>query len=152
MEVIQMATHIISERTTVIPTTRESYKAYQLLKVAFIAAPLIAGADKFLNILVHWEIYLSPVISQMISANVFMKFVGVIEIAAAMLVALNPRIGGMVVAFWLWGIILNLLSIPAFYDIALRDFGLSLGALALSFLSRDYSQGSMGLEGSNLEN
>jgi hypothetical protein len=151
MEVIQMATHIISERTTVIPTARESYKAYKILKFAFVAALLIAGIDKFLNMLVHWEIYLSPMVSRMIDPNLFMRLVGVIEIAAAVLVVVNPRIGGMVVAFWLWGIILNLLSIPAFYDIALRDFGLSLGALALSFLSKDYAHGNTALEGGSLE-
>ena len=133
-----MATHVISEHTTVI-VPHSSYKAYKLLQTAFVAAPLIAGVDKFFGFLVNWTLYLSPVISSRISADVFMKVVGVAEIAAAMVVMANPRIGGRLVAFWLWAIILNLLSIPGYYDIALRDFGLSLGALALSNLSEDKS-------------
>jgi hypothetical protein len=75
----------------------------------------------------------------MINAQIFMKAVGVIEIAAAVIVLVKPRYGAFIVAFWLWGIIINLLTIPGFYDIALRDFGLSLGALALGFLAKEYA-------------
>lgn len=119
---------------------RPSYKAYKILHLGFIAAPALAGLDKFFDILVQWPIYLSPIVSNIINAQVFMKVVGVIEIVAAVLVAFKPRIGAFVVAFWLWGIIVNLLTIPGFYDVALRDFGLSLAALALGFLAKEYNE------------
>src|SRR5687767_12760877 len=111
---------------------RPSYAAFRILQVGFVAAPAIAGIDKFFDALVRWQVYLSPMVSQMIDAQLFMRVVGIIEIAAALLVAFKPRLGGLVVAFWMWGIIINLLSIPGYYDVALRDLGLSLGALALA--------------------
>jgi len=123
-----------------VDVNRPSYKAYKILHVGFVVAPLLAGADKFFDFLVHWPIYLSPIVGNIINAQVFMKVVGVIEIAAALLVAIKPRLGAFVVAFWLWGIIVNLLTIPGFYDVALRDFGLSLAALALGFLAKEYSE------------
>jgi hypothetical protein len=118
-----------------------SRQAYQLLHFAFVAAPLVAGIDKFLHLLVNWDMYLAPVIARLspIGGHGLMLAVGVIEIIAGLLVAFKPRIGAYVVAFWLWGIIVNLLLIPSFFDIALRDFGLSLGALALARLSREFS-------------
>ena len=122
-----------------VDVSRPSYKAYKILHVAFILAPLLAGVDKFFDFLVNWPIYLSPLVSNMINAQIFMKAVGVIEIAAAVIVLVKPRYGAFIVAFWLWGIIINLLTIPGFYDIALRDFGLSLGALALGFLAKEYA-------------
>lgn len=118
---------------------RPSYTAYRILYFGFIAAPLMAGLDKFAGLLVQWPIYLSPIISNMMDANIFMRIVGVIEIGAAVLVAIKPRLGAVVVAVWLWAIILNLLTIPGYYDIALRDFGLSLGALALGYLAKEYT-------------
>jgi hypothetical protein len=118
---------------------RPSYIAYKILYFGFIIAPLLAGLDKFFNLLVQWRVYLSPIVTRMIDAQPFMKIVGIIEIVAALIVAFKPRLGALIVAFWLWGIIINLLTIPGFYDIALRDFGLSLGALALAFLAREYS-------------
>jgi hypothetical protein len=121
-----------------VDVSRPSYKAYKILHVAFVLAPLLAGLDKFFDFLVNWPIYLSPLVSNMINAQIFMKAVGVIEIAAAVIVLVKPRYGAFIVAFWLWGIIINLLTIPGFYDIALRDFGLSLGALALGFLAKEY--------------
>jgi len=124
---------------TAIDVSRPSYKAYKILHVAFVLAPLLAGADKFFDFLVNWPIYLSPLVSNMINAQIFMKAIGVIEIAAAVIVLVKPRYGAFIVAFWLWGIIINLLTIPGFYDIALRDFGLSLGALALGFLAKEYA-------------
>jgi hypothetical protein len=117
---------------------RPSWKAYKILHFGFVVAPILAGLDKFFDFLVNWTIYLSPIVSHMIDAQIFMKVVGVIEIAAGVIVAVKPRYGAFVVAFWLWGIILNLLTIPGFYDIALRDFGLSLGAFALGFLAIEY--------------
>ena len=122
-----------------VDVSRPSYKAYKILHVAFVLAPLLAGVDKFFDFLVNWPIYLSPLVSNMINAQIFMKAVGVIEIAAAVIVLVKPRYGAFIVAFWLWGIIINLLTIPGFYDIALRDFGLSLGALALGFLAKEYA-------------
>jgi hypothetical protein len=119
---------------------RPSWKAYKVLHFGFVAAPILAGLDKFFDLLVNWTQYLSPIVSHMMNAQGFMKFVGVVEIAAGIIVAVKPRIGAFVVAFWLWGIILNLLTIPGFYDVALRDFGLSLGALALGFLAQEYSR------------
>jgi hypothetical protein len=119
--------------------SRPSYKAYKILQAGFVAAPVLAGLDKFFDCLVQWSIYLSPLVSQMVNAQVFMKIVGVIEIAAGLIVAVKPKYGAFIVAFWLVGIILNLLSIPGYYDIALRDFGLCLGAVALGFLAQEYA-------------
>ena len=117
-----------------------SYQAYQILHVGFVAAPVIAGIDKFLHLLVNWDVYLAPAIARLspLGGHGLMLAVGVIEIIAGLLVAFKPRIGAYVVAFWLWGIIINLLLIPNFFDVALRDFGLSLGALALARLSCEF--------------
>jgi hypothetical protein len=114
-----------------------AYQAYLILYAAFIVAPFLAGIDKFFHLLVDWDQYLAPTIARLlpIGAHPFMLIVGVIEIVAAALVAAKPRIGAYVVAAWLWGIVVNLLLIPGYYDIALRDFGLSLGALALGRLA-----------------
>ena len=118
-----------------------SYQAYQILHIAFTVAPIVAGIDKFFDALVNWDVYLSPMVSRTlgISGHTFMLGVGAVEILAGLLVAIAPRIGGWVVGLWLCGIVLNLLSIPAYFDIALRDFGLALGAFALARLSVDYS-------------
>jgi uncharacterized membrane protein YphA (DoxX/SURF4 family) len=120
--------------------SRPAYQAYLILYAGFIALPVLAGLDKFLRLLVNWDQYLAPLVTQIlpVTAHTFMLVVGVIEIAAGILVAIQPRIGAYVVALWLWGIILNLLLVPGFYDVALRDFGLSLGALALARLSREF--------------
>jgi uncharacterized membrane protein YphA (DoxX/SURF4 family) len=120
-------------------TYNASQKAYNILRFAFIVTPILAGLDKFTNILTNWTMYLSPLVSQHINAQVFMRTVGVIEIVAGILVAIKPRLGAFVVAIWLWGVALNLVTTHGYYDIALRDFGLSLGALALGFLAKDYS-------------
>jgi hypothetical protein len=118
-------------------TKNPTYQAYQILHVAFIIAPIIAGLDKFTHLLVNWDMYLSPAVSRMIpfDAHTFMVGVGLVEIIAGLLVAVMPYVGGYVVAVWLWGIIINLLMMRGYYDIALRDFGLSLGAVALARLS-----------------
>jgi hypothetical protein len=119
---------------------RPAYQSYLMLVTGFAVLPIIAGFDKFFHLLVNWDQYLAPQVTQVlpVSAHTFMLAVGVIEIAAGLLVALRPRIGAYVVALWLWGIIINLLLIPGFYDIALRDFGLSVGALALARLSQEF--------------
>jgi hypothetical protein len=120
------------------PRLRAAQQAYWLLYVGFIAAPIIAGADKFFHFLVNWDQYLAPTIANVlpVAPHTFMLAVGVIEIVAGLLVALKPSIGGFVVAAWLLGIIVNLLLIPGYFDVALRDLGLMLGALALARLSR----------------
>jgi hypothetical protein len=117
-----------------------AYQAYWILYLAFVVAPVVAGADKFVHLLVDWQQYLAPVIANAlpIAPHTIMAAVGVVEIAAGVLVAARPSIGGWVVALWLWGIIVNLLLVPGYYDIALRDFGLSLGALALARLGRHF--------------
>jgi hypothetical protein len=114
-----------------------AYQAWQILHVAFIVAPIVAGLDKFFGLLVNWDQYLAPIIAQMspVGGHNLMLAIGVVEVIAGLVVFWKPRIGGYLVAVWLWGIILNLLLIPAYFDIALRDFGLSLGALALARLS-----------------
>ena len=116
-------------------------QAFRLLHVGFVVAPILAGLDKFFEVLVDWDRYLAPVATDVlpVSGHSFMLAVGVIEIAAGVLVALRPRIGGYVVAVWLWAIILNLLVAGDFYDIALRDFGLSLAALALARLAEAFA-------------
>ena len=121
---------------------REAQHAYGLLYVAFIVAPIVAGLDKFAHLLVDWTQYLAPVVAARLplAPVTFMQAVGVIEIIAGLLVAARPAIGGYVVAFWLWGIIVNLLLIPGYYDIALRDFGLSLAALALARLALTFQR------------
>jgi hypothetical protein len=103
-----------------------------------IAAPILAGLDKFFNILVNWEKYLAPFVGNLIAPGLFMAVVGVVEIAAGIGVAIKPRIYAYVVAAWLVGIILNLLILPGYFDVALRDLGLALGALALGRLSQKY--------------
>jgi len=118
------------------------YQAYKLLHVGFTIAPIVAGLDKFFDVLVNWDAYLAPIASRALAGHdhAFMMLVGVIEIIAGIGVALRPRIFSYVVAAWLLGIIVNLLLIPPsnpipHYDVALRDFGLLLGALALARLS-----------------
>jgi len=115
-------------------------QAFRILHVGFVVAPILAGLDKFFEVLVDWDRYLAPVATDVlpVSGHSFMLAVGVIEIAAGVLVAFRPRIGGYVVAVWLWAIILNLLVAGNYFDIALRDFGLSLAALALARLAEAY--------------
>jgi uncharacterized membrane protein HdeD (DUF308 family) len=112
-----------------------AHQAYQLLYAAFVVAPIVAGADKFFHFLVNWNIYLAPQIAAIVPTQTFMMLVGAIEIAAGLLVAVRPRIGAYVVAAWFAGIIVNLFMLGSYYDVALRDFGLMLGALALGRLS-----------------
>ena len=116
-----------------------AYQAYQLLHWAFVIAPIIAGIDKFLMKLTDWTQYLWPPLGRIFGTpHTFMAIVGAIEIVAGFLVAFVPRIGAYIVALWLWGIIANLLLAQNFYDIALRDFGLSLAALALARLATSF--------------
>lgn len=114
-----------------------THQAFRLLQIGFVVAPTIAGLDKFLNLLVSWEQYVAPSIAGILpmSPRAFMMIVGVIEIAAGLLVAIRPRIGGYVVAGWLAAIIFNLLISGRYFDIALRDVGLMIGAFALARLA-----------------
>lgn len=111
-------------------------QAFRILHMGFIVAPIIAGLDKFFDLLTNWDKYLSPFIANMVPAHAFMMFVGVVEIAAGLLVAFIPRYGAYVVAAWLAGIVLNLLTTGTYFDVALRDFGLMLGALSLGRLAQ----------------
>jgi hypothetical protein len=119
-----------------------AYQAYQILHVGFTVLPVITGLDKFTHVLVNWDIYLAPVVARLspIPPHSLMMIIGVVEVIAGILVAVKPRIGAYVVAAWLCGIIINLLMVPGFYDVALRDFGLSLGAIALARLSMTFDK------------
>ena len=132
-----------SERTdaTVSTASRRSGadEAYLLLRTVFTVAPIVFGLDKFTQLLSDWDFYLAPWINDLVpgSAHDAMMIVGVVEVAAGVLVALRPRIGAYVVALWLAGIIVNLVTLGDYYDVALRDFGLLVGALALARLASD---------------
>src|SRR4051794_15010309 len=136
--------------STTAPTTRAGapadwsdarYQAFALLRLAFTVAPILFGLDKFFNVLVDWPIYLAPWINDIApgSGADFMHFVGVVEIVAGVFVAIKPRYGAYVVAAWLGGIIVNLLTLSGYYDVALRDFGLMLGALPRARLAWVYA-------------
>jgi hypothetical protein len=119
------------------PGSAGAHQALLLLRTVFTIAPILFGLDKFLGLLTDWEQYLAPWINHLIpgTAHQAMMAVGVVEILAGVLVAVRPAIGGYVVAAWLLGIIVNLVSIGDYYDIALRDFGLLIAALALARLA-----------------
>ena len=120
-----------------------AYGAFWVLRIGFVVLPLWMGVDKFVNALTHWPNYLAPWIVDIakdlgLSAQGVMYIVGVIEIVAGIAVAIKPRYASYVVAAWLAGIIINLLTYSGFYDIALRDFGLLVAALALGRLAAAY--------------
>jgi hypothetical protein len=133
-----MKTAVTAHPNDFVETTSHSpsYQAYQILHWAFVAAPVIAGLDKFFVKLADWTVYLWPPLAKLAGgANNFMRIVGVIEIVAGFLVAFKPKIGAPIVGAWLIGIIGNLILLGNYYDIALRDLGLCLGAFALWRLS-----------------
>jgi hypothetical protein len=119
-----------------------AYQAFTLLRIGFTVAPILFGLDKFANVMVDWSGYLAPWVNDIVpgSADQFMYAVGVVEIVAGLVVAVRPRYGAYLVAAWLGGIIFNLLTYSGFYDIALRDFGLMLGALTLARLASVYDR------------
>lgn len=123
-------------------TASPAYQAYQILLFGFTVAPIIAGLDKFLHLLVNWDQYLPPVVNNLLGGrgHEFMYLVGVIEVVAGIGVFLKPKIFAYVVSAWLMLIIVNLLLIPGYFDVALRDLGLALGALALGRLSHQFSK------------
>jgi hypothetical protein len=118
----------------------EAKQAFLLLRTVFTIAPIAFGLDKFAQILTDWDKYLAPWIDRIVPGTTHqaMLAVGVIEVVAGIVVALQPRIGAYVVAAWLFGIIVNLLTLGQFYDVALRDFGLLVAALALGRLAAVY--------------
>jgi hypothetical protein len=118
------------------------YEAYQILRLGFIVAPILAGLDKFFHLLVNWDQYLPPFVNNLTGGDghELMLAVGVIEIAAGLGVWFKPKVFAYVVSAWLLLIVINLLMIPGYFDIALRDFGLSLGALALARLSQEFDR------------
>jgi hypothetical protein len=137
-----------ASRATIRPGLSDpAYQAFLALRTVFTVAPIVFGLDKFTNLLTEWPGYLAPWIDDIVpgSAQQAMYLVGVVEIVAGLVVALLPRFGGLLVAAWLGGIILNLLTIPGFYDVALRDFGLLVAALALARLAARYAPARRGL-------
>lgn len=121
--------------------SRPAYQAYQILHFAFTIAPILAGLDKFFHLLTNWDNYLAPWIARLspIGGHDLMLAVGIVEIIAGLIVAVKPKIGAPIVGVWLALIVVDLLSMGAYFDIALRDFGLSLGAWALWRLSLEFS-------------
>ena len=119
-----------------------AYQAYLILRTGFVVAPILFGLDKFANLLTDWTAYLAPAVDRLIpgTATTAMVAVGVIEIVAGLVVAVRPKFGGYLVAAWLAGIIVNLLLLGDHYDVALRDFGLLLGALALARLATAFGR------------
>ena len=118
------------------------FQAFWLLRIGFTVAPILFGADKFAHVMVNWDKYLAPRIVDHLpwTTHQVMYAVGVIEIVAGLVVLVRPRFGAYLVAAWLAGIIVNLLTYSGYYDIALRDFGLMLGALTLARLASVYDR------------
>ena len=132
-----------SQSATSTAASSPAYQGYRILHFGFTVAPILAGLDKFFHLLVNWDQYLPGVVARVspIPPHTLMLVVGVIEIVAGIGVALKPRIFAYIVAVWLAVIIINLLLIPGYFDVALRDFGLLLAALALARLSQQLSRG-----------
>ena len=133
-----MATSTLKSPDSLVGTTGAD-RAYVLLRTAFVVAPILFGLDKFFNLMTQWEAYLAPWIDNIVPgpARQAMIIVGVIEIVAGSVVAVIPRYGALLVAAWLGGIIVNLVTMGEYFDVALRDFGLLVGALALAALAFD---------------
>lgn len=131
-----------SQAATTVGTDRAGQEAFWILRAAFTVAPILFGLDKFANVMTDWPKYLAGQFNDLApgDAHQAMLMVGVIEIVAGLLVALRPRIGAYVVALWLLGIIVNLLLLGGYGDVALRDFGLLLAVLALARLAPAYSR------------
>ncbi len=117
------------------------HQAFLLLRTVFTVAPILFGLDKFTNLLVQWDSYLAPWINDLVPGTgaQAMYAVGVVEILAGLAVAIAPRFGAWLVAAWLGGIIVNLLTLSGYYDVALRDFGLLVAAVALARLAKAHA-------------
>lgn len=120
-----------------------TFQAFWLLRIGFTVAPILFGLDKFAQVMTDWDKYLAPWVNDLVpgTAHQAMYAVGVIEVVAGLAVLALPRFGGYLVAAWLLGIIVNLLSIGGYADVALRDFGLLLAALTLARLATAFSGG-----------
>lgn len=130
----------MADQVSVVAPGTGSRQAFYILRFGFTVAPIIAGADKFFHLLVDWDKYLAPWVAQIVkNGHAFMLAAGVVEIIAGLIVAFKPRWGGYIVALWLAGIIVNLVTYPGYFDVALRDLGLLLGALALARLAGDFA-------------
>jgi len=137
-----MSSSTVPSRTTsTTGTDRAGHEAFLILRTAFTVAPILFGLDKFANVMTDWPKYLSGQFNDLIpgSAHQAMLAVGIVEVVAGLLVAWRPRVGAYVVALWLAGIIVNLLLLGGYGDVALRDFGLLLAALALARLAPAFS-------------
>jgi len=133
----------VAPRTAVRSLDNPAYVAFWILRIGFVVLPLWMGIDKFANTLTDWPNYLAPWVVGLLplTAQTIMYAVGVVEVIAAIGVAVKPRFAAYVVAAWLAGIIVNLLTLPGFYDVALRDFGLLVAALALAALAAEFDRG-----------
>ena len=120
--------------------TDPTYQAFWLMRVGFTVLPIVFGADKFADLLTNWDKYLAPWVSNLLpgSTHHIMYAVGVVEIVAGLTVLVKPRFGGFLVAAWLAGIIVNLVSLHGYYDVAVRDFGLLVAALTLARLAKAF--------------
>jgi hypothetical protein len=140
-------------RTATLPSVLDrarsdpAYQGFLLLRIGFTVAPILFGLDKFANVLVDWPQYLAPWINDLVPGNAAdaMHVVGAVEIVAGLVVAFMPLYGGYLVAAWLGGIIVNLLTLPGYYDVALRDFGLLLAALTLTRLATAFDPAAAGV-------
>lgn len=124
------------------PDNRPAHQAFQILRAGFTAAPVLAGADKFFHLLCNWDQYLAPWIANLspVGGHNLLLGAGVVEIVAGCLVAVKPRIGAPLVSAWLCLIIVNLVSMGQYLDVALRDLGLALGAFALYRLAVEFEK------------
>ena len=138
-----MTTHLTRTDARSALASDPARQAFLLLRTVFTVAPIVFGLDKFANVLTDWPTYLAPWIDGIVpgTAQQAMYAVGVVEVVAGVVVAVIPRFGGWLVAAWLFGIIVNLLTVPGFYDVALRDFGLLVAAVALARLATVYAPG-----------
>lgn len=120
----------------------QGYQAFRILQIAFVIAPIVAGLDKFFYLLTDWSKYLSPLAHRMLQGhdNAFLMVVGVIEIIAGLGTIYKPKVFAYIICLWLLCVIINLLYTGRYYDVALRDIGLLLSALALGRLSHKYER------------
>ncbi len=141
METIMTAAGTPAKSSAAESASSAGYQAFHLLKFAFVVAPIAAGLDKFFHVLVNWDQYLPAFVNNMLGGHghEFMYVVGVIEVVAGIGVFFRPKIFAYVVMLWLVAIIINLLMIPGYFDVALRDLGLAIAGLALARLSREYA-------------
>lgn len=132
-------------RRDVVVAHSPANQAFRILHFAYVVAPVVAGLDKFTHLLVNWDNYLAPQVASRlpIAPHTFMQIAGAIEVVAGLIVALRPKIGGVIVGLWLLGIVGNLLMTGTYFDIALRDFGLALGAFALARLAAAHERGGL---------